>query len=304
MGFDLERSMAKVAKECNDGNINYHLYLSLFKEYSKTEIKSFDELYNTPENFHNMLVSNIDIFTKLLHPNMDYANIVDRLRAFGKSFISSLQRNRNEQKEFVDAIGVSADLQDFKILDVGPGSIPHSSILLGNKADNVCAIEDGFYISDECLENFNVSTIDGYFDTNSDISGYNMVVGRMPCTAIDSIVYLCAKHKKQYFIETCNCNMPTIADFNRIWSVDVRTKDSWYGWQDMLPGLDAGIGSFGSYVYHVEDNDGLTRYLEYRAQKKKEEKKNIESEQGNTVYSESMAEAKFVGIAADEIELD
>jgi len=44
---------------------------------------------------------------------------------------------------------------------------------------------------------------------------------------------------------------------------------------DMLPALDPNIASYGDMVYHVEDNDGLTRYLQSRAEKLKAEKETV-----------------------------
>ena len=123
------------------------------------------------------------------------------------------------------------------ILDVGPGRIPFSSILLAKDGYDVTAM-DNFHLSDVCLSGLNVKSYRQFFNEKTNIKGFDVVVGRKPCSAIDGIVSAC-KGKTPYFMKMCPCETPN----NNI-----------SYWKDILPGLDKGVKFYKDYAYNLVDD--------------------------------------------------
>ena len=185
-----------------------------------------------------------------------------------------------EQSKYAEIVKNLSPSKNSRILDVGTGTVPFSSILLGRDMPNISAMDEYFWFSDESLKNMNVTALKEYFTPKTPIDNYDMIVGRAPCTAIDSIVYLCSKYKKPYFIETCECNVPSLDYFYRKWGIsksspakqpewqeamssnfkwivediDVDELDWMMGWQKTLPELDKNINFYGSYAYNVGES--------------------------------------------------
>ena len=148
-----------------------------------------------------------------------------------------------------------------------------------------------FLLPNKTLENLNVTGIQEYLNKSHDISKHNLVVGRVPCTAIDTIVYLCQKYNKSYFIETCSCDLPSMTYFKNKWNLSKDTEEPsqqlntqkkpnpyttwsdsinnnlspnilsnntqeilWTGWQNLLPLLDKDIQFENNYAYNIKDN--------------------------------------------------
>lgn len=304
--FDLEKGLAKISENDNFTNFCYKLY----KEFSKTEIETMEDLYNSFSKFDNLIRSNADVILKY-YPKVRYESVINRIDTFGNHWNYLIGDAGAVQQKFVDIIKRSADISRLNILDVGPGDIPFSSILIGQNAKKAYAMDENFFISSECLDRFNVKLLEEMFEPSTNVSDYDMIVGKCPCSAIDAIVYLCAKHNKPYVIETCDCCMPSIKEFNYKWTIQSEennddTYNRWYGWMDMLPALDPNIASYGDMVYHVEDNDGLTRYLQARAEKLKAEKKENSKENiscTTVVMNVSMADPRLAD-TSDEKEID
>ena len=178
-------------------------FFDLFKEYSRTMIKTYEDFDNSSNLFWDFFSNHIDLIAKQM-PNMSKGKILSR----GKTLNSILASNgKVEHQNFVDTVTNATGRRDIHVLDVGPGSVPTSSIMMGREFDKVSAMDRSFRLSNESLNSLNVNPIEEYMNRDTDVRNYDMVVGCMPCSAIDVMVYLCAKYKKPYVIKTCACEL-------------------------------------------------------------------------------------------------
>ena len=127
--------------------------------------------------------------------------------------------------------------KDVRILEVGSGRIPYSSMLLGVDGYNVSSMDD-MYLSDQCLANFNVKSYRQMFNLkNSKVEDFDIVVARRACSAIKSIVSSCTEKQKPYFLKLCPC--------------DLTTKNI-EDWKPILRAIDSKIQFKKSYAYDLE----------------------------------------------------
>lgn len=233
-----------------------------------------------------------------------------------------------EQQCFVDIVDKIAPKRKAKILDVGPGVVAHSSILLGQDKYNVRAMDKYFWLSDKCLEKLNVDAVSKYLTKDIPVDDYDMVVGRLPCSAIDTIVYLCSKYNKPYFIKTCDCEIPPLDYFYKKWNIDkslpikkqpewvesvsgkfcsletpvVVSSDDWFSWEKLLPELDKDICFCESYAYNVGSKCDIPKLIKKISAKKNKE---ITRLREKTVMNVSVANSnKKWFVANDEKEKD
>ena len=121
------------------------------------------------------------------------------------------------------------------LLDVGCGRVaPLSSINLAENTRLVSAM-DKHLLSPTTLAKLGVNPIYGYFDQKTDVENYDFVTGRTPCGAIQSIVENCSSNNKPYFIETCDCQLPSEKT-----------------WRQVLPEIDPNIKFFKDYAFNVD----------------------------------------------------
>ena len=104
-----------------------------------------------------------------------------------------------------------------------------------------------------------------------------MVVGCAPCSAIDSMVYVCHKYKKPYYIVTCDCEIPTVWAFRKKYNIDhemniqdgrrellidPETLSSYnYRWRKLLTELDCNIKFVGDVAYNVDASEEEVRKI-------------------------------------------
>ena len=290
-----------------DDDMLFTKLIDLYRKYTSVMVEDYEGFVNSPNEFRGFLFDNIELINKY-YTRYTHDHLVNKL----DNFIDSLSYNidSKEQKTFANIVDKAiSDKSISHVLEVGPGYMPTSSIILGRDR-HVTAMDKDYWISNECLKRLNVEGVRDYFTKSTSVMDYDMVVGRCPCSAIDTIVHLCSKNNKPYVIETCDCEMPTVEQFYRKWNIPSSTNEDknigWYGWMDMLPALDPNIASYGDMVYHVEDNDGLTRYLQARAEKLKAEKKENSKENiscTTVVMNVSMADPRLAD-TSDEKEID
>ena len=137
-------------------------------------------------------------------------------------------------------------------LDVGAGLHPKSSLYLGRKLKQVTAIDKEFLLSVESLSGMQIHPIEDSFDENTDISKYDFVGGRFPCSAIQSIVSKCVKENKPYFIQLCDCKLPS--------NPDPIHYPAWT-WAQVLRPIDPKIRFYGSCAYNVNVPEKKMRRL-------------------------------------------
>lgn len=301
----------------------------LYREYTKLYVSNFENFKNSPKSFWEFFVTYSDFLlrnTSGITEEYLFRNGLAMKRMLEGQISSKLVDE--EQRSFVTMVEKIAPKRKSKILDVGPGVVAYSSILFGQDKHNVSAMDKYFWLSDESLSKLKVNAISRYLTQDASIDDYDIVVGKLPCSAIDTIVYLCKKYNKPYFIETCDCEMPTMEYFYKKWNIHktipikkqpnctqgnsgkfcsleepvVIGKDDWISWERMLPELDNDIGFYGSYVFNVGSKKDVCKII---AKNINRLKKSREDYKGGTVFSISVANSNNKWFKAeDEKEID
>ncbi len=214
----------------------------LFEEYEKQTIQTLDGLYQATEDFVKFLYRHRDRILK----GLSYLELGDFENEFNKIVIAfrniSSSDNVNEISKFVHLAESLYDNKDTKILDVGAGGIPLSSFLFTTTFDEVYSM-DKFLLSNDYLKAQGVNPINGYFDGDTDISNYDYIVGKCPCSAIPHIVKASANANKPYFMELCDCSLNSIVLPNG----SIPEK-----WQEVLFDYDKNITFLGDYAFNVD----------------------------------------------------
>lgn len=250
--------------------------LELYRLYSMTEIENFKDFKESPKNFSSFLSENTDMLEE--YSSEDLASLIMGFVEIKKTLngqINSLYIHRT-QKCFTDIIKDLMNKKSYRVLDVGSGVVGYSSILLGQTFDKVDLMEDYLWPSDECFKKLNVNTHREYFNKNTNIMDFDVVVGRLPCSAIDSIVYLCKKYNKKYFIEMCSCKIPSLNEFYNRWLINggesslpkkwnesgrfssvgdrLNSSKDMQSWNKMLPEIDENIRFSGNYAFNIGES--------------------------------------------------
>ena len=157
------------------------------------------------------------------------------------------------QSKFVKLSNMVYHDPNTKLLDVGAGGIPLTSFLFTTDYTDVSSM-DKFLISNDFLKAQNVTPYNQYYTNYTDVSNFDFVVGRRPCSAIPSIVKTCSKQNKPYLLELCGCHLEhmTLPDGSHPNS-----------WQDILPLYDEQIQFAGNYAFNVDISQSqATRIIE------------------------------------------
>lgn len=210
----------------------------LFKKFSTEEVYDVEEIlpkycefvaalqemrglcsYMTNEEFSDFYKSSLN---DLVSYPAYWGYMVDK----GYAGEDKLVDEYYSQAGYVDRVNsIAGHNRDIKILDVGAGEVPYSSIMLAESFDKVSAM-DKFILSDECIRRFGVESRDKLFDSATGLGNYDFIVGNKPCEAIPNIVKACAEQKKPYFMVLCACKSP---------------NHSLAGWQEYLRKYDRDI---------------------------------------------------------------
>lgn len=210
----------------------------LFDIYTAVEITTLNDLYKDHNDFRTFIVNNMDFFDNEEKDDRRLISSVAflKLRCFriitNKFFRTHREYQETFAKEVEELVGHDKSV---KILEVGSGEVPFSSIILGNDGYNITTMDD-FYVSPECLAHFNVKSFRQLFNHTTRVKDYDIVVGRRPCSAIESIVASCKRDNVPYFMKLCGCKSPT---------------GNISGWKPILTGLDRGITFNSTYAYNL-----------------------------------------------------
>jgi len=211
-------------------------FKDLFTLFSSFGISTVEELENSASLFEEFFNTHI-----LNEFEIDSEKQLKKLEKRFDSFKHMLKTHLNPhdiqiQRDFSDIVTefISNKHSD-RILDVGAGRIPHSSIKMAETVDHVSAM-DHMTLSAQCLKKLNVDAKLQYFNPHTNITHYDYVVGRCPCSAIEYIAKKCAKNNKGYLIQLCNCNLPYGAD----------------SWEDILPEHDSKVKFYMDYAYNLD----------------------------------------------------
>lgn len=190
------------------------LILKLFKIYTSLEFTKFTDLTKNHKSFYDFCNYNINQILEHVSSENDNSkkriiaearHLYHRLESLSSKFYEQYYK---EQELFVKKVEDIVGSTPCSILEVGSGDIPYSSILLGRSLHKIASM-DKFIISDDSLLSLNITPFDKYFDSETRVEGYDIVVGQKPCSAIKPIVQNCASSKTPYFLELCECNAPT-----------------------------------------------------------------------------------------------
>ena len=237
-------------------NADYTLQ-TLFHAYESRAIISLDGLFVATQEFVQFLFKNKHKILKTIAPNNNIAR-----NYFEKEFDQILfafdhisdTNQLNNQALFVKLSETLYDNGNSKILDVGAGGIPLTSFLFTTSFDDVSSM-DKFLLSEDFLKSQNINPINKYYTKHTDISDYDFVVGRKPCSAIPSIVETCSKANKPYFLELCGCHL----DHMKL--ADGTTPSSW---EEVLPEIDPNIAFIQDYAFNIDASESqIVKIIEH-----------------------------------------
>lgn len=220
-------------------------FKELFRIFSRFGISSYEELLNSPTLYSEFVVNQIFSEEDDISETQK-ERIKRRLNSFEHYLSSHLKPNAMQgQQNFATMVSeFITNKQNNRILDVGAGEIPHSSIQLARTFDHVYSM-DHLLLAEPCLKSLNVVAKPMYFGSHTNITNYDYVVGQCPCTAIEYIVQKCAKQNKGYFIQLCNCNLPATAE----------------SWEDVLPEYDSKIKFHLDYAYNLDSSSETVKKI-------------------------------------------
>lgn len=226
-------------------------FITLFKNYVDKEFKKVNDFICIAETYIKFIMRNKEQILKsfpvlkeeeLRSDLNEIAMVVNSFR-FGEG-ITSIDNFVRMVEYFIN--------NKSRVLDVGAGGFPLSSIKLAKKNNNVAAM-DKFIVSDELIKKLNVSPIDGYFDEKTNIRDYDIVVGIKPCSAIGQVVEVCKKENKPYFIHLCECGASDYALS--------KFKTLFGDWRRILPEIDSDVKFASVYATNIDFSEERLKNL-------------------------------------------
>lgn len=206
----------------------------LFDEYARQEIFNTSDLFRDHGSFQSFIQRNIRRFP--MDDRMDAVTLSYSRTSALEKLATNAHMNRKHQENFAHQIeAIVGDNKSTKILEVGGGNIPYSSIILGDKGYDITSM-DQLYLPSEVLARFNVKSNRALFNHESSVKDYDFVVGRKPCSAINSIVGNCSRSHIPYYIRLCACELES---------------GSIKEWQKILPKIDKDVQFKGAYAYNL-----------------------------------------------------
>ena len=253
-------------------------YWAFYKVYSKYGVDSVKSFRNSYKGFYNFLMRNIDIQAATLSDKIVAKGNIDRSSNYLQSQISGTLDSKYQTYVNIvnDLLGSRLD----HVLDVGAGSMPGSSMLLSKDHTHVTTMDDNFDIAPSSLKKMNITPKEEYFDDDTDVSKYDAITGRHPCSAILSMVRKASESGKPYIIELCGCDEPTminvlnktLPDMDKLDIPALFSKVTYsttsgrilvdFGWEDILPMYDPEAKVVGGYVTNLDiTREDMLKYL-------------------------------------------
>lgn len=183
----------------------------LYNIYCIEEITSIDSLLKS----HNEFIAFLRMHKDKFNLNTQAAQVLYdfHIREINRRFLLVCSKyfdsNRKDVENFVTIANRIIGDKNTRVLEVGSGKIPYSSILLARDIKDVSSM-DRFEIPLETLKNLNVNGINDYFRTDTDISNVDFIIGQQACSAIEPVVVKCGMTGTPYFMELCGCEAPTV----------------------------------------------------------------------------------------------
>lgn len=225
-------------------NDEYTLHQLFYGKFAELEFTSFEDFYLGINEFFDFILKHkslIKFNPETIMPHK-LISIIENEKHNVELYINS--NSIDSQNKFVSAVSAVFDNPEAKsVLDVGPGHMPISSLLLSKKFKRVTAMDSHFYLSQIALQKMNVIGLNEYFNIQTDISEYDFIVGRAPCEAIESIVKNCAKSQKPYLIKLCGCSLKP----------EYMSSEDSFGWEKILPQIDPNIRFYEDFAYNLHN---------------------------------------------------
>lgn len=242
---ELILSSIKSHAYCSDDWEEYSLN-GLFDEYLRQEVWSSDDLTHGMGEFVEFVLDNFDTMDKSeLEGGSNaekYSYLKSDLQSLTKDFLPLDTRNSlahlEEQLKFVGVINGLVE-PSAKILDVGCGKVPMSSILLAEaRGGGVVAMDKSIILPSDVMERLGVETRKEMFDEDVNLDGIELIVGNKPCSAIEPIVKMASERGMDYVLKLCDCYAPN------------GDKGGVENWQETLKAEDSRIkfDATGEYV--------------------------------------------------------
>lgn len=254
----------------------------LFMDLNVTDIQSF---LSSPDDFCTFCINNISLFkneTKQFSQEKIQRLITSYTKDI-KTYISKVRLNKH-----LSFVNIAKDLSPFKfktkILDVGPGRIPYSSMLLAKEYDNIKSCDIVYYPSIKTLKNLGIDAMLGYFSKDISLNNIDMVIGQAPCSAFEAIAENCARNNVPYILEACGCKAP-----------DPENQDSHhecFGWEDILPEYDPNVKFYKNYIFNLNTseeevksviNKHLAPYIKFKPRKQSDLKDIFKTQNDNPI---------------------
>jgi len=242
-----------IIKGLYDGFVNKP-FITLFKKYADKQMKNINDFLSVAEAYVRFVYTNkndiLSTFQNITEAELksdlnEIASVVNRLKNRENSIVIN---------NYVRMIEYFINKRS-KVLDVGAGGVPLSSIKLAKKNNGIEAM-DNFLLSDSYIKNLNVTPVSGFFGYNTDVSKYDMIVGLRPCSAIGQIVEVCKKENKPYFLHLCNCGA---AEYSLM-----RFKTLVGNWRQILPEIDHSVKFGNVYATNLDISQEKLNKLVYK----------------------------------------
>ena len=231
-------------------NADYN-FEELYNLFITLEVKDVVSLLHSPNDFQDFVIENINLI-KSEQPMLQYTLRV-ALERFKSKLVKKLEYAFSTSNAmFAKTVDALAPSEQTRILDVGSGEIPSSSILLGGLKHKVTSMDSLIILPKDALANLNVTLDKRFFGKNLPVQDFDFVVGKYPCNAIIPIVEECSAANKPYLIKLCNHNIP---------GFKFDTLDWREGWKRILPNIDKYIKFYDEYAFNIDLSDEAVKKI-------------------------------------------
>ncbi len=218
----------------------------LIDKYFSEEIFGYGDFFKNHIRFVNFIGNHADLLdmdrlegktTKTKISNLK-SSLWLRFKGFSIFSPICYDNYKDTQDAYVNLVSYVTSKKD-RVLDVGAGSVPLSSILMvGKNGANISAM-DNITLPRDVMDRFEVEPYYKAFNRSTDLSNTDIVVAHRACGAFPSIVENCAKSNRAYLMRLCNCSAP---------DNDIAK------WKDVLAPLDNRIlfDSTGKFVTNLD----------------------------------------------------
>lgn len=224
----------------------------VFKEYSSMAISSMQDFSKVSQEFSTILKCLEDCFVFNSEADkLDLEMEAAKYPLYLKNMFEPKFALKDDKYTFTIK-ELAPSKEQTRVLEVGSGQVPHSSLVLAQDIKHVSSL-DKFLLSESCLKKLGVHAIEGTFDKDTEVQDYDFVIGQRPCSAIESMVINASKENKPYFIELCNCSLNEIAKRDGVYR----------NWQQILPEYDSQVKFVENYAFNVDATESQISNLLY-----------------------------------------